>query len=136
MNNEITADLLNICRILGKHQVQYLIVGGIAVGFHGFIRISTTSSGQPAEKQDFDLWYNPTYENYFRLLDALEDLGQDVQEFKNERTPQPLRSFFKFNCPNFTVDFLPEIIGFKRFSEVTNSIELVRIDNISIPIIG
>lgn len=60
------------------HSVEYLIVGGTAVAFHGYDRLSKDLSGQTMEKLDLDFWYNPTYDNYFRLL---EDLGEDVAEF-------------------------------------------------------
>ena len=33
-------------------------------------------------KPDLDFWYNPTYENYFNLLKALEELGIDLIEDK------------------------------------------------------
>ena len=59
------------------------------------------------EKYDLDIWYNPTYENYFNLLSALENLGEDVSEFRDEQTPDPKRSFFKFDFEQFTLDFLP-----------------------------
>lgn len=55
------------------------------------------------------------------MLNALEDLGEDVQEFKNEQTPNPKASFFKFELPDFTLDLLPQIKApLKFFSSYTN----------------
>jgi len=68
-------------------------VGGTAVALHGYFRPSLNESGLPAEKPDLDFWYNPAYDNYFRLLNALEELGEDVSEFKAEIAPNPRRSF-------------------------------------------
>jgi hypothetical protein len=50
------------------HSVEYLVVGGTAVALHGYFRQSHDPSGQLMEKHDLDFWYNPTYDNYFKLL--------------------------------------------------------------------
>jgi hypothetical protein len=94
-----------------------MIVGGTAVGLHGYSRHSTNLAGQVSVKPDIDFWYNPTYENYFKLLNALQELGQDVSQFKDERTPIPTQSFFKFERPNFTLDVLPTMLGDERFRD-------------------
>ena len=115
MDNNLVDSILSVCRILNKHSVQYIIVGGIAVALHGYFRLSLNVAGLPADKPDLDFWYNPTYDNYFRLLNALEELGQDVAEFKKEITPNPKKSFFKFDLDRFTMDFLPELKKLSRF---------------------
>ena len=74
MEKSLTDDILHVCKILNKNAVQYLIVGGTAVAFHGYFRWSQNSSGAPAEKFDLDIWYNPTYENYFNLLKFFEGI--------------------------------------------------------------
>ena len=81
MDNHIAGYLCNICGILEKNSVEYLVVGGTAVALHGYLRASLTSSGITAEKSDFDFWYNPAYKNYFNLLNSIGELGQDVSEF-------------------------------------------------------
>ena len=109
-----------------------MIVGGIAVALHGYFRQSLNSSGSPADKPDLDFWYNPTYNNYFKLLDALEELGQDVFEFKNETAPNPKKSYFKLEFEKFTLDFLPELNGLSRFSTSFKEREIVNLHNIEI----
>ena len=94
MLKAITDSIVEICNELNKNDVQYLIVGGTAVALHGYFRWSYTSDGKAAEKYDLDIWYNPNYENYFNLLHALENLGQEVSKFKNEKSPNPKSSFF------------------------------------------
>jgi len=115
MENSLIESVLHVCRILNTHSVEYLIVGGTAVALHGYYRQSHTSSGSLAEKHDLDFWYNSTYDNYFRLLNALEDLDQDVAEFKAEATPNPKKSFFRIEFDKFTIDFLPELPGLSKF---------------------
>lgn len=75
MNKSLAESILSVCKILNKYSVQYLISGGTAVALHGYLRISHLSSGFPANKYDLDFWYNSVYDNYFRLLNALEELG-------------------------------------------------------------
>ena len=74
MKKSLTEDILLVCQILNKNAVQYLIVGGTAVAFHGYFRWSQNPSGDPAEKFDLDIWYNPTYDNYFKLLKIYHSL--------------------------------------------------------------
>jgi hypothetical protein len=69
--------------ILNEHLVEYLIIGGAAVALHGHERWSMDASGQDAKVVDLDFWYNPTYDNYFKLLNALEKLGQDIRKLPN-----------------------------------------------------
>jgi len=68
----------NIFDVFDRNGVEYLVVGGTAVSYYGEYRKSKIASGEVADKPDLDLWYNPGYENYFNLLKAIEELGQDV----------------------------------------------------------
>ena len=103
-------------RSLKNIPCNILIVGGTAVALHGYLRMSLHTSGLPADKYDLDFWYNPVYGNYFNLLNALEDLGQDVSEFKEEIAPNPRKSYFRLEFEKFTLDFLPELQGLGKFS--------------------
>ena len=136
MQKSLSDEILHVCKILNKNAVQYLIVGGTAVAFHGYFRWSQNSTGAPAEKFDLDIWYNPTYENYFNLLNSLGELGQDVTEFLEEKSPNPLKSYFRFNLEKFTLDFLPKIKGLSRFRQSFEKKEIVSIKGVEMPIIG
>lgn len=136
MKKNLTEDILQVCRILNKNAVQYLIVGGTAVAFHGYFRWSQNPSGGPAEKFDLDIWYNPTYDNYFKLLNALADLGQDVREFFEEQSPNPLKSYFRFDLDKFTLDFLPKLKGLAKFMQSYEKRETTTLKGIGIPFIG
>ena len=101
MDKSLSEYVLNVCKILNKHSVQYSIVGGAAVALYGYFRRSLNLSGLPAEKHELDFWYNPGYSNYFKLLNALEESGQDVSEFKEEIAPNPKKSYFKLGLKVF-----------------------------------
>jgi len=136
MNSNLAKAIIRVCEILNKHDVQYLIVGGTAVALHGYFRDSINQAGLVSGKPDLDCWYNSTYDNYFRLLNALEDLGEDVLEFKNEQTPNPKASFFKFDFQDFTLDLLPELKAPLKFFSSYSKREIIPLDGIVIPFIN
>jgi hypothetical protein len=136
MDSSLVNSILNVCRSLNKFSVQYIVVGGTAVALHGHYRHSINVTGEIAEKPDLDFWYNPTYENYFKLLSALEDLGQDVTKFKEEQTPNPKTSFFKYEFEKFTLDFLPELKASLKFRTCFNKREVVTFNDTEIPFIN
>lgn len=136
MESSLIDNILMVCRTLNKSSVEYIIVGGTAVALHGYYRHSMNAAGEMAEKPDLDFWYNPTYENYGRLLNALEELGQDVTKFKNEQTPNPKKSFFRYEFEKFTLDFLPELKVTLRFRMAFNRKESVILNDTEIPFIS
>lgn len=56
-----------IIKVLLKHHVDFILIGGLAVIYHGYGR--TTG--------DMDLWIKPTNENKHKLLNALSEAGYD-----------------------------------------------------------
>jgi hypothetical protein len=133
---DLFADVSKVCSVLHTHKVEYLVIGGTAVAFHGFYRMTLISPGVPAEKHDLDFWYNPTYPNYFRLLDALEELGMDVVAYKNEQSPDPHKSFFRYEFDYFTIDFLPTVVGHSRFLNSYRNKEEIDLDGTPIFVIS
>jgi predicted nucleotidyltransferase len=113
--DKLIIDLVKVCKVLQDYSVEYLIVGGTAVALHGYFRVTMDVNGVPNEKHDLDIWYNPTYENYFNLLKALKALSLDTAQFEEESTPNPKKSYFKFEADNFSFDFLPELLSLKKF---------------------
>lgn len=99
----------HICDILKKNSVEYLIVGGTAVALHGHYRKSVNLQGDIVEKPDLDCWYNPSYQNYYNLLNALEELGKDVSRYREEEAPDPKNSFFRFDFEDYSLDMLPNL---------------------------
>ena len=132
MNKNLHDGLLTVCTLLNKHNVEYLIVGGTAVALHGYFRMSVSIAGIQSEKPDLDFWYNPSYKNYFTLLNAIEELGVNVSAFKNEKTPNPKKSFFKLDFETFTIDFLPELPGLSKFRNSYKNKEVAQIGEVEI----
>ncbi len=55
-------DFLNL---LNSHEVEYLVCGGHAVGFHGYPRLT----------MDLDVLVKPTRQNAVKVMAALKDFG-------------------------------------------------------------
>ncbi len=58
------ADLMALARVLDQHGVRYALIGGMAVGLHGFVRAT----------KDIDLLLPVDANNNRMLVSALEDL--------------------------------------------------------------
>jgi hypothetical protein len=63
--NKLHPDWREFIELLNSHQVRYLIVGGFAVAFHGYPRLT----------EDIDFFLDASHENARRVLRALEDFG-------------------------------------------------------------
>ena len=135
MENSLLDSVLSICKLLNKHGVEYLIVGGTAVGFYGYYRGSTSSDGSLLGKHDLDFWYNPTLENYYKLLDAFENLGVDVSKHRNG-IAVPKQSFFRYEFDEYKTDFLPIIKGLDDFMTSYRRKKIVNLQEVAISIIS
>jgi hypothetical protein len=101
--------LLSVFNALNKQSVSYLVIGGTAVSYYGQYRPSVNAAGNIVDKPDLDIWYNPTYTNYYNLLNALAELGQNVTRYHNEIAPDPKNSFFRYELTDYTLDLLPRL---------------------------
>lgn len=67
-------DYDRVIAALIKHQVDFMIIGGIAVIYHGHVR----------DTKDMDLFVRPTPENADRTVAALEEAGLGCPELTPE----------------------------------------------------
>ena len=61
----LNKDFREFLKLLAKHKIKYLVVGGYAVGFHGY----------PRYTKDLDIWVKPEKKNAERTLKLLDDFG-------------------------------------------------------------
>lgn len=76
-------DIRGIFEALDREGVEFLVIGGVAVGFHGFVRAT----------KDVDIVPSPEPENLeklARVLAALNTQVEGAEEFKGEELPDPL----------------------------------------------
>lgn len=73
---------LELLRALREHGVDFLVIGGIAVAAHGYVRGT----------KDVDILPNPSRENLERLLRALDalDAVQEAGDLRPEELPLEL----------------------------------------------
>lgn len=66
----------DVLAALEHHGVEYVLVGGLALGVHGLIRAT----------EDIDLFVNPSSENIERIRAALHEVFQDpsIDEIRSE----------------------------------------------------
>jgi predicted nucleotidyltransferase len=70
-----TPDFLEILKILSKHKVDFIIVGGICAVIHG----------APVSTFDLDLVHSRSPQNLARLMSALEELRAYYRGRKDQR---------------------------------------------------
>lgn len=74
MERTLPEDFSAFLRLLGENRVEYLLVGGYAVGHHGYPRVTG----------DIDVWVRPTPENAARVVEALVAFGFGVDVLRAE----------------------------------------------------
>ena len=66
----LPTDFKEFLRLLKEHRVRYLLVGGYAVGYHGY----------PRATADMDIWVAMEPDNANRVVTVLREFGFDVPE--------------------------------------------------------
>src|SRR5689334_16003927 len=66
----LTKDFKEFLQSLNAHGVEYLVIGGHAVAFHGY----------PRATADLAVWVAVNQDNAIRLVAALREFGFDVPE--------------------------------------------------------
>ena len=67
-------DFKEFLQLLNDHRVDYLLVGGYAVGYHGYPRATV----------DLDIWVAVTPRNARHLVMVFKEFGFDVKELKED----------------------------------------------------
>ncbi len=123
-------DALEFLELLHKNDVRYMIIGGEAVIYYGYARLTG----------DVDLFYERTPKNIEKLYNALLQFwnGQ-IPGIRNQQELLDKEAVFQFGVPPNRLDLLSDI-GNINFDEAWKykCIESVRIDheNIRIYFIG
>jgi len=125
MQNKIRESLRKICALLNKHNVEYMLIGGVAVGFYGF----------PRSTADIDFWYNPTIVNFHNIIKALDEFGVETKELK-EIIFDPQKTFLRVPQLGFRTEFLPQISGIKSFSQSKKYATKTELDGTEVFILG
>ena len=121
----LTEDFKEFLRLLNANRVDYMVVGGFAVGFHGYPRATI----------DLDLWVRMTPENADRIVATLVAFGFGSASFDTSLFINP-RSLVRFGVPPFRIEIMTSIDGVEyeacRARSVTTDVEGVAMPIISL----
>jgi hypothetical protein len=84
----LTDDFKEFLRLLNANHVEYLLVGGYAVGLHGYPRATV----------DMDIWVRPTPPNAARVMTVLRAFGFDLPTLQPRLFTDP-GSIVRFGTP-------------------------------------
>jgi Nucleotidyl transferase of unknown function (DUF2204) len=109
-------DLDVLCSILNQNQVEYMIVGGLAVNYHGFQRATG----------DIDIWYNPNEVNYEKLLKSIRNFGFETTDLEDQKYYK-VKGVINLPLERFTIQFLSIIHGKFSFEDAYRQAEVFKV---------
>lgn len=106
-------DAERILQALGRHKVEYVLVGGLAVQTHGHVRTTV----------DVDVYPLPEPSNLARLADALNELharilNPDAAGAPIDAAMLPRATLWQFATPHGAVDVLHDAPGAPPYREL------------------
>jgi hypothetical protein len=110
--------------LLNEHDVKYLLVGGWAVGYYGYVRATA----------DMDVWVASERDNAERLVQALREFGFDVAELNAELFLVENR-VIRMGVPPIRIEVLTSISGVE-FEQCYAERVVERWDEIEVSIIS
>src|SRR4051794_21249562 len=117
----LTDDFKEFLRLFNENRVDYLLVGGYAVGLHGYPRATV----------DLDLWVRATTDNADRILKALHSFGFDVPSLQPHLFIDP-RSIVRFGVPPFRIEIMTSIDGVE-YDRCRKRADTVHVDQMPVP---
>lgn len=123
-NQSLNQDFIDILSAFTDEKVEYLLVGGYALGFHGYSR----GTG------DIDLWIRRDQANSEKVFRALQRFGAPLfdvngDDFLVENT------VFQIGAPPNRIDVITDIDGVD-FDEAWPERKVTVVDGIEVPLIG
>ena len=97
---EIPNDFKELLELFNKHRVEYLIVGGYALAFHGAPRVTG----------DIDLYVRPAPENAERILAALNEFGFGSLDLSVDELTKP-GMVIQLGAPPVRIDIITRVSG-------------------------
>ncbi len=124
MAMQLPSDFREFLKLLDSHSVDYLLIGGYAVAYHGY----------PRATGDLDIWVAPSTENAMRLVGAIREFGFDTPEL-SENLFVESESIVRMGYPPMRIEVFTAVSGV-GFDECDEECALAEIDGVSVRIIG
>jgi len=116
-------DFKDFLRLLNSKQVEYLLVGGYAVGYYGY----------PRATADIDVWIAVSEQNAARVVEALREFGFAVPDLKPELFLQKDR-VIRLGVPPVRIEIITSASGVD-FTDCYARRAIVEIDGIPVSLI-
>lgn len=97
---EFPKDFREFLQLLNSKKIKYLVVGGYAVGFHGY----------PRATGDLDIWIDINRPNALKIVEALKDFGFDLPELKTDLFLQT-EKVIRMGVPPMRLEIITSIDG-------------------------
>lgn len=117
-------DFLDFIRALNAHAVEFMLVGGYAVGMYGHVRATA----------DIDFFYRCTDENVKRLMRAMTMFGAPA-ELIDAQHLAARNAVTQMGAPPIRIDLLSSISGV-TFEQAATDVVRVEIAGETLPVIG
>jgi hypothetical protein len=121
---KLSKDLREFIELLNSHAVEYVVVGGYAVAYHGY----------PRYTGDIDFFIRPTDSNAELLLEVLDVFGFGEVGLTREDFTTPGR-IVQLGLPPNRIDLVTGITGV-TFDEVWGNRVPASLDGIPVSLIG
>jgi hypothetical protein len=121
---EIQPDFRDLFALFNEHRVEYLIVGGYALAFHG----------APRYTGDIDLFVHPHPENAQRIIEALAVFGFQFSNLTVEDFATP-NKVVQLGVPPVRIDLITSLTGVS-WEEATASKESGTFGDVPVYYIG
>jgi len=96
----LSKEFKEFAKLLNDQKVEYLLVGGYAVVFYGYVRYTG----------DIDFWINPTKENAIRLIEVLDQFGFGSLNFTIEDFTKD-DQIIQLGYPPNRIDIITSVTG-------------------------
>jgi predicted nucleotidyltransferase len=110
-------DFEDFVELLNKYKVEYMVVGGYALAFHG----------KPRSTGDLDIWINISDTNALKMLAVVKDFGIASMEFKKKDFLKP-GYVTQIGYPPLRIDILNSIDGVD-FNTAVENMQQIELDN-------
>ena len=117
-------DFKEFLKLLNAHDVDYLLIGGYAVGYHGF----------PRTTADLDVWIRVDEGNARKLVAAFNEFGLNLPEINTRKFLEPDR-IFRIGVPPIRLEIHSGIDGVEFDKCYANRVHDV-IDDIPVMLIA
>ena len=117
---QLPAEFKEFLKLLNSHRVEYLLIGGYAVGYHGY----------PRATGDMDLWVAIRQNNAEKLVVALREFGLNAPQLSADIFLQE-NQIIRMGVPPMRIELLTTISGVdfdscysERIVDVIDSVEV------------